>query len=296
MSWTAAGGGVRAMSESSLNSENRDDVLHVPNLFEYFCQRTSEDFRNRVSGDDPPTVSFASLVLSFLAGMAFFIFGKPHLAKATFVVFGLLVLWTVWGVVVRSNSRSGQKADDIRNGSFPPEAAPFVLARLKWWNSLVSPARWAKHSRIYDRRIKLERKIAELQKQIEEAIAKTPSLQNGYQPPSDEEVAELAGTMQNFLARKNEEAQIAEIADPFARLRAELVLHLALMFKIEEMAEKLDRIEKLTVVFQNFSPSELSSVVSEALQVLEERRILVLQVDKIEPENFIDLVTVRIEL
>ncbi len=59
------------------------------------------------------------------------------------------------------------------------------------------------------------------------------------------------------------------------------------------MLEQLDRIEKLSVVFHNVSPEDLSQVVSESIQVLEERRILVLSVDKIDPDEFIDLVSVR---
>lgn len=281
------------MAESTLNSETRDDVLHVPNLFEYFCQRTSDDFRHRASDDDPPAMSFASLVLSFLLAMAFTIFGKPQLAKATFAVFGLLVLWTVWGVVVRSNSRTGQKADDIRNGSFPPEAAPFVLARLKWWNHLVSPGRWGKHSRIFDRRGKLERKIADLQKRIGEALGADANARGAYGPPSEEEAAGLAEAINSFAARKNYETEVADIADPVQRLRGELLLHMALLHKLEDMAAKLERIEKLAVVFQSFSPNDLSQVVGESLLILEERRILVLQIDRIDPDNFIDLVTVR---
>lgn len=282
-------------SGTSLTNETRDDVLHVPNLFEYFCQRTADDFLSRASTDDPPTISFASLVLSFLLGMAFFIFGKPQLAKATFVVFGILVLWTIWGVVVRSNSKTSQKADDIRNGAFPPESATFVLARLKWWNHLVSPLRWAKHSRIHDRRFKLERRIGELQKQFEEEMAAVPDRQGSGGAPGEEEIVELANAITNYAARKNYEAQIADLADDFARLRSELLLALALLHKVNEMEDKLNRIDKMTVVFQSFSPSDLQSVVNEALQVLEERRILVLQVDQVDPDSFIDLVTVRVD-
>ncbi len=60
-----------------------------------------------------------------------------------------------------------------------------------------------------------------------------------------------------------------------------------------EMSEKLDRIEKLTVVFHNVSPEDLSQVVSEAIQLLEERRLIVIDIDTIDPDDFIDLVSVR---
>ncbi len=275
---------------SSIQNESRDAVLHVPNLFEFFCQRTAEDFSQNSDSGDAPTISFASLILSFLLAMAFFIFGKPQLAKATFGVFGLLVVWTVWGVVVRSNAQAGQKADDIRSGAFPAESAPYILSRLKWWNHLVSPMRWAKHSRIFDRRGKLERKIADIQKKIDSL-----NTNNQYSPPTEEEVVEVANSIVNFAARKSYESQIDEISDPLAQARAEMLLHMALLHKLMEMEDKLNRIEKMAVVFQNFSASDIAQVVSESLQVLEERRILVLQVDKVDPDSFIDLVTVRAE-
>lgn len=281
------------MPESTLNSETRDDVLHVPNLYEFFCQRTSEDFLRRGGGDeDQPAVSFAGIIVSFMVAVTLFTLGNARIAKAMFAVFGLFVLWTVWGVVIRSSSRSAQKAEDIRAGNFPPESANFVVARLKWWNHLVMPMRWAKHSRIFDRRTKLERKIDDVARKIAELTA---NAQQAYSPPTPEEAAELAATTGTMAVRKDYELRLNTIDNQVDRLRAELLLYQALLHKLNEVADKLERIEGLTVVFQNFSAGDLTQVVSEALQVLEERRILVLAVDKIDPDSFIDLVTVRAE-
>jgi hypothetical protein len=273
--------------------ESRDDVLHVPNLYEYFCQRTAVDFLSRGAESEPPTVSFFSILVAFVIAILLFFFGRAQLAKAVFVVFGVLVLWTIWGVVVRSSAKTGQKSEDIRSGNFPPETANLVLARLKWWNHLVSPTRWAKHSRLFDRRGKLERKIEDLRRRTEELTAAgTPA---GHAPPTDEEVVKTADAITGFPVRKDLELQIGAIADPLQQTRAELVLHLALLHKLDDFAAKLDRIEKLQVVFQNFSASDLSSIVSEAVQVLEERRILVLAVEQVDADRFIDLVTVRVD-
>lgn len=274
-------------------SETRDDLLHVPNLFEFFCERTADDMKTRVGTSEAPAVSFASLIIAILAAFAFYVFGRPALAKATFVLFGVLLLWTIWGVVVRSSEQVSQKADNIRAGSFPPESMPFVLARLKWWNHLLVPQRWGRHSRLYDRRSKLERKIEDTQRQIAEAISQSqPS--TPYKPPDETEALILSEQINNFTARTEYENEAARNPDRLAGLRQELTLYLALMHKINEMAERLDRIEKLNVVFQNVSPEDLSSVVSEATQLLEERRLLVLSVDAVDPDDFIDLVTVRV--
>lgn len=281
------------MTESESRNESREDVLHVPNLFEYFCMRTSDDMRTRGGNDEPPAASFASLIVTILVAFAFYVFGKPELAKATFVLFGALLLWTVWGVVVRSSEQISQKADNIKAGVFPPASAPFVLARLKWWNHLVVPQRWGKHSRLFDRKTKLERKMEEIEKRIVEAIAKAGGGQP-YTPPNEAEILELAGKIRKFSDRNDYEVDLAAIPDEIQRLRAELLLYQALLRKALDMTEKMEKIEKLSVVFHNVSPEDLSQAVSEAIQVLEERRILVLRVDNIDPGDFIDLVTVRV--
>lgn len=274
-------------------SEARDDLLHVPNLFEFFCERTADDMKTRAGNSEAPAVSFASLILTILAAFAFHVFGRPALAKAAFVLFGVLLLWTIWGVVVRSSEQVSRKADNIRAGAFPPESMPFVLARLKWWNHLLVPQRWGRHSRLYDRRGKLERKILECQRQIAEVVSKSPPGAQ-YNPPDEDEAILLAERIASFAARTEYENEADRNPDRLAGLRQELTLYMALVHKINEMAERLDRVEKLSVVFQNVSPEDLSSVVSEATQVLEERRLLVLSADAVDPDDFIDLVTVRV--
>ncbi len=272
-------------------TETREDILHVPNLFEFFCARTAEDMRSRGGKEEAPATSFASLIISVLMAFAFYVFGKPALAKAAFVLFGVLLLWTAWGVIIRSSERVSQKADNIKSGVFPPDSAPFVLARLKWWNHLVVPLRWGKHSRLFDRKTKLERKIEEMQRKLAELAAQKNTT---VTPPSEVEIVELAEQLNSYSDRNEYEIQNGSNPDELARMRNELLLYQALMHKLDEMADKLDRIERLQVVFHSVSPDDLSQVVSEAIQLLEERRILVLNVDTIDPEDFIDLVTVRV--
>ncbi|MDR2391997.1 MAG: hypothetical protein LBE84_10020 [Planctomycetota bacterium] len=279
-----------------INTESRDDVMGAANLFEYFCARTSDDMRVRGAGNETPTNSFAGMILTLLTAAALFIFGRPQIAKAVFIVFAVLLVWTVWGVVIRSAERVEQKADDIRAGVFAPSSLPLVLARLKWWNHLIAPIHWGRHSRLFDRQAKLDRRIIEIERRIDQAVS-VPG-QGGqpprpYQPPADEEVAELADKLVGIQNRTAYEAELSAIQDQAARLRSEHLLLLALRRKLETMSETLDRIEKLNVVFQNVSPEDLSQLVSEAIQLLEERRLLVTAVDTINPDDFIDLVTVK---
>ncbi|MDR1744281.1 MAG: hypothetical protein LBS30_00845 [Planctomycetota bacterium] len=270
------------------SSESREDVLHVPNLFDYFCSRTAADMQSRGgSVEEGPATSFASLIVTVLAAFAFYVFGRPQLAKATFVLFGVLLLWTLWGVIIRSSEQISQKADKIRAGVFPPAAAPFVLARLKWWNHLIVPLKWGRHSRLFDRRGKLERKIDELEKEA----ARQGNAQ--YVPPTEDESVALAENIRIFSDRSEYEAAVDKLPDRISQIRAMIILYRALLFKIHEMADKLDRIEKQNVVFQSISPEDLSQVVGEAIQLLEERRLLVINVDTVEPDDFIDLVSVR---
>ncbi len=273
------------------NTEPREDILHVPGQFEFFCARSAEDVGSRGGKEEAPATSFASLIISVLMAFAFYVFGKPALAKAAFVLFGVLLLWTAWGVIIRSSERVSQKADNIKSGVFPPDSAPFVLARLKWWNHLVVPLRWGKHSRLFDRKTKLERKIEEMQRKLAELAGQKNTT---VTPPSDVEIVELAEQLNSYSDRNEYEIQNGSNPDELARMRNELLLYQALMHKLDEMADKLDRIERLQVVFHSVSPDDLSQVVSEAIQLLEERRILVLNVDTIDPEDFIDLVTVRV--
>ncbi len=274
-------------------NETREDVLHVPNLFDYFCTRTAADMMSRGSAaNEAPTVSFASIIVTILAAFAFWVFGKPALAKATFVLFGVLLAWTVWGVIIRSSEQTSRKASNVKAGVFPAAAAPFVLARLKWWNHLIVPQRWGRHSRLFDRRTKLERKIGETEAKFNELVAAGQNIA-AYPPPAEQEVVTLAESLQSFSQRNAYETQVAALEDETARVRAELVLYHALMYKLAEMSDKLERIEKLVVVFHNVSPDDLSQVTGEAIQLLEERRLLVLSVDQIDPDDFIDLVTIR---
>lgn len=276
------------------NSETREDVLHVPSLFDFFCERTAADMRSRGGTSEPHATSFAGIIATLLFAFAFYVIGQKQLAKASFVFFGLMMAWMVWGAVIRSSQQVTQKADNIKAGLFPAAAAPFVLARLKWWNHLVVPLRWGKHSRLFDRRTKLERKIEETQRRVTEAVGRAGVAAADYRPPDDAEAADLANKIHTFSDRSSYESEMGAIGNEVVRLRAELVLYQALLYKLNEMSEKLDRIEKLTVTFQNVSPDDLSQVVAEAIQLLEERRILVLNVDTIDPEDFIDLVTVRV--
>lgn len=271
------------------SSESREDILHVPNLFDYFCSRTAMDMQSRGGTvEQGPATSFASLIVTILAAFAFYVFGRPALAKATFVLFGVLLLWTLWGVVIRSSEQVTQKASNIKAGVFPAASAPFVLARLKWWNHLIVPLKWGRHSRLFDRRGKLERKIEELEK---EAAAHPNAAQ--FVPPSEEEAVTLAESVTTFSDRNEYEAEVDKLPDSLARLRATITLYKAFLFKINEMTDKLDRIEKQTITFHNVSPEDLSQVVGEAIQLLEERRLLVINVDTVEPDDFIDLVSVR---
>lgn len=275
------------------SSETREDVLHVPNLFDYFCQRTSMDVRERLGrNEEAPATSFAGLIITVLMAFAFYVFGRPQLAKATFVLFGVLLAWTIWGIVVRSSSQTTQKADNIMSGVFPPDSVPFVLARLKWWNHLIVPLRWGRHSRLFDRRGKLDRKITELENSLNEMLTASAN-PSKIQLPTDDEAVTFAASITNFADRHDYESSLAQIKDEATQVRGELLLYKGLLIKLNEMAEKLERIEKLTVVFHNVSPEDLSQIVAEAIQLLEERRILVLNVDTIEPDDFIDMVTVR---
>lgn len=278
------------MSEPTVVGESRDDVLHAMSLYELFCRKTADDFRQR-NADETATVPVAALGLLIIMGIGFFIIGRESFAKITFVLFGFLAAWTAWGVIVRSSARIQQKADDIIHGRFPAEAANMIVSRLRWWNHLVSPLRWAKHSRIYERKYRLEKMIANLQKKITEQRKKQDP-PRPYEEVTNDEIHKVADSIGSLMDRQEFEAKNQILQDELDRLRGSALLYNALLLKVHQLIDKLERIEKMSVTFRDFAAQDIGQVVSEAIGVLEERRLLVLDVDKVDPDNFISMVSV----
>ena len=64
----------------------------------------------------------------------------------------------------------------------------------------------------------------------------------------------------------------------------------ALLGKIMEVTNRLERLEKLSATIYD-AGSDLSRTVTEALSVLEKRRRVVRELDEIDPEEFLRMIT-----
>jgi len=137
--------------------------MEAASLHDLFCERTAADLRPpaEIGGSSLGAVLFATL------STLFFIAGQSVVAKGCLAIFLLHAAIMVWTLVVRSPSKAAQLRDDARRGLFPAEAASVVLARLRWWNHLISPKRWARQSRVHDRRFKLEHRMRDARERIE---------------------------------------------------------------------------------------------------------------------------------
>jgi len=274
-------------------SESRADVMGAHNLFELLCERTARDYRARTQADSPTTLPAAGVAVLAVAAAGMWLFGPTTFTNVLVALLIASIAWTIWSVVIRSSARVAEKADDIRRGRFTPEVGPMLLARLRWWGHLIAPLRWARHSRLHDRRFRLERRVEEIQAALAAAAAATAadSSPAPTAPPDPAMVKTLADSLQTAMDRTKREQEIKALSDPTMRLREGWLLCLALRVKVDEMMDKLERLEKLTFLFHEVGPENLGLVVSEAVGVLEERRQLVLEIDQSDPEAFIDLVT-----
>lgn len=266
-------------------AEARDEVMDAPNLLEFFCRRTAEDFRARARREIPG-LPWAGMGLSFLLAVVFLVAGQSTLSR---IFFGLLVvqaLWTVWVLVVRSNNQIQQQAEDAARGYFPAEAAPLVSARLRWWNHLISPRRWARHSRVYGRRSRLQKRIAEIGERLEE-LKKSPETKAlaSRPPPS------LPVHLRNRVAIEERLQSAQRLAEEVPRLQEELQVYEALLEQIDGITEKLDRIAALSVTVRDGAQADLTQMVADAMTILEERRALVRELDSIDPEEFIGMIS-----
>lgn len=276
------------------NAESRDDVMHVPELSALLREKTASEFHAKWEKKHPrPAIGMTvgTLAIAF----ALTLFGREFRLAATvfYTLTGLQVLWAVVIMAIRLSADTAKKQEQILMGHYPPEAAGIVLARLRWWNHLIVPKHWARHSRIHDRKYKLEKKMQELEKQINELTSAEEISQETLENLPDIDIPSLAARINTWAQRVEHETRIASIEESLPRLYEEYSLYKALHHKISKVTDKLNQIEKLSVFVNDGEGASLNEVVERALAILETRRQLVLQVDRVEPAEFLELVNVQ---
>lgn len=265
-------------------SESREDVFAAPSLLEFFCQRTARDFRARARRE-MPGMPWLGMVGCLLVCMVAWIGGQAILMRIFTILLILQIFWTIWVLVVRSGSHIRQQAEDVARGRFAPETTPLVLARLRWWNHLISPRKWARHSRIHGRRTKLVKRIEEIKSRLRE-LEKSAEAKSATRPPT------LPVHLRNRVAVEERLQNAARHGAEMPRLREELQVFEALAEQIESITTKLDNIAGLEITLRDAAGGDMTQMVTDALTVLEERRELVKDVDAVDPEEFIGMITV----
>lgn len=273
------------MAEHESLADNRADVMNAPNLMELFCRATAADFRLRARQEVPglPWISMgACLIMAFV----FWSLEQAVLSRIFFFLVVVQTGWTIWVLIIRSGNQIQQQAEDVGQGRFPPEAGPLVTARLRWWNHLVSPRRWARHSRVHGRRLKLKARIEETRERVDELI-KADEARTQARP-----MQSIPVHLRNRVAIEERLQQAQRNPEELARLQDELVVYEALMEQVDEITEKLERIAALNITIRDGPQTDLVQLVADAMAVLTERRELVKQVDAVDPDEFIRMITV----
>jgi hypothetical protein len=273
-----------------IQAESREEVMSADSLFGLLCEKTSEEYRIHWEKAHPqPPIGL--IILALVLGLVFTSFGMKLPAAVAFIVMGLQVAWLLIGLVVRAYVSTSETEAMIRRGEFPKEVTESVLGRLRWWNHLIVPQHWARHSRIHERRYELETRLEELGREIQRLEAAEESSQANLDSATSADPMGLAAKINTLTERLRFEAEVSGIQEELPRLRQEYGLYQALLLKVRQVTDRLDRIERL--VFRAERVSDVGEVARRATDILEQRRDLVHYVDRIDPEEFLELVRVR---
>ncbi len=265
--------------------------MRTSSLHTLLCERVARDFRMRWEKQHPrPPV--AGIVFALLMWGLLRLFDLTGLAWVFLFVGGILIVFAVWNEVVRIMGRGVDIQEAILRGHFSPECASHVTMRLRWWNHLIVPQNWARHSRIHERKRQLEAKVNALKKELNELEGEAFDSDLELTVLSKQEIFNLAGKIINLAERMEHQVRIAKITERKSQLIEELRFYSALLHKVEEVTDVLERIDRLEVHVAGNQQTDLTRLVEEACAILEERRRLVIQVDKISPDEFLELVKV----
>lgn len=146
-------------------AETRDEIMGTGDLFKLLCERTAAEYRARWRQTHvrPP--------IGMIAGTGGIAILLLVLQMEAYLVFlGLTALLLVWYLVVtflQSRDHVEDRVQMIMQGQFPPESVELVLPRLRWWNHLVVPQQWSKHSRIFEQEKRLEERRGQVQARLD---------------------------------------------------------------------------------------------------------------------------------
>lgn len=296
--------------------ETRDRVLTEEDLRAFLLELTAAEFRARIYRrySFPPLVSIAGC---FGVAVILLLGDVGSGALLFFALFALQGIWAAIAIWRRSVLRIEDTCETIRSGHPPESVRQLIVSRVQWWTHLIVPSLWGPNSRLLSQNQIIETHLKDLENRYRRNQLATFAAENPPPPPSLPrpgaeplpppepepepelppmpigDLGEVMPQIRELDSRLAYEMTLGEIADPQERLCKEYNLYLGLQTLVQEMIERLKRIDRLGHSIRNLGNADLATFINQAIPILRERRQLVLDVDNLRPEEFRALVVVH---
>ncbi len=158
-------------------AETYEDLMLAGNLSQVLRAKTAEEMQKRWEENHPHPPILGVLIFGATGGVCYTI--NADVSYIFFAIAILLLSWFIISSSIRAANDMPKKLDMIERGEYPADCIELLAPRLRWWNQLIEPHRWARHSRIFELERRLEGRIIELSKTIAEDEAKAEEETNG---------------------------------------------------------------------------------------------------------------------
>ncbi len=282
----------------------REQLMTTPSLYELLCERLAEEYARRwdKSHAAPPVfvIAVTAVIGTILLAMG----------RTVWMLFAALtagqIIWAASVALIRSSHNVDEKKKEIMRGKIPVELLESTQSHLRWWHHLLHSTQWAKHSRIYEHENRLTEHGDEIQQRLSELEAEAAAVEpepemyrNDPNYPGEENLSggvtlyndpvELAEGINNARQRTYHRERIEKIPDEKTRLEQEFVLIQAFLYKVQNVTHKLQRLEEIDEDVPDCTRNELNEMIRRYISNLEERRMILAQVDKIRPGELMQL-------
>lgn len=315
---------------ASLDAESRDDLLQVVSLWEYFCERTAADLRRMYQGKTTGA-PLSIIVITLACAIIFIVMNNSLAYIFIALFLAALIWWAfVRSTGGRHNLEADlQELENGKFPQLMrPQIVKrlrwwnFLIVPYEWThNSRIFDVRehmrgrmeeldkevefWKSSEGVAKREEKLrvaqmadERKKEQRQKlkllqsrgvNVTGLDEEEQTTENKRESFSDPEI--LAKLIRNPDQRDLHLLRIRRINDPLERALEERVFFAALIFKCDKIITMLDQIEEFNPSLENITADNLDDSVRKVINILEQRRSLVIQVNQISPKKVLPLFT-----
>lgn len=306
-------------------AETRDDLLQAANLWEYFCQRTSADVVNKYkSRENPMPFSFVIItvivtvfmtalkkelifigIAALLAEIVWMAFSRSGsgvdsilrgIESGTFPreiresVVGRLRWWSMLIVPQdwTTNSRLYEMRDHMK------QRLKELDKDIEYWQSaegMAAREEGRKQAAQADvRKREQQQKLKLLQSRgvnvtgLDDEEKPVEEKRESYADPEA-----LAFAIRNAEQRDYHLMRIRKIREPLERCLEDRVFLTAMLIKSEKIITLLDQLKALEPSLEAVTAENLDGVVREVIHLLEQRRALVIELNRIPPKKVLPL-------